>query len=152
MFSPANAQFVLGGEVFPGYESVRTLFESNLRRGSEVDCQLCAYVGGQRVVDLWGSFSEVSGGGGVEYGPDSLQCVFSSGKSLSSACAALLVDKGRLDYGERICTYWPEFGQRGKQDLRLEDVLRHEAGMVALARTVTWKDMFRKGTRVINSA
>lgn len=25
--------------------------------------------------------------------------------------------------------FWPEFGQNGKEDVKVEDVLRHEAGL-----------------------
>ncbi len=137
MFS--SNEVILGGSVSPGFEPVRDMFESNLRRGSEHNCQLCVYARGRRVVDLWGSAAGDDG-----YGPDTLQCVFSSGKSLSAACAAVLVGRGRLDYRERVSTYWPEFGKGGKEDITVADVMRHEAGLVSLARTLRWEDMFRK--------
>ena len=42
---------------------------------------------------------------------------------------ACLVDKGLLKYEEKIASYWPEFAQNGKENVKLEDVLRHESGL-----------------------
>jgi CubicO group peptidase (beta-lactamase class C family) len=43
--------------------------------------------------------------------------------------AAMLVDRGLLDYDEKISKYWPEFAKNGKDNIRLCDVLRHESGL-----------------------
>jgi CubicO group peptidase (beta-lactamase class C family) len=49
---------------------------------------------------------------------------FSSSKTLTAICIACMVDKGLLDYNEKVSTYWPEFAQNGKENLKLCDVLR----------------------------
>ena len=41
-----------------------------------------------------------------------------------------MVDQGLLDYKEKISKYWPEFGQNGKQSITLEELLRHEGGLI----------------------
>ena len=41
----------------------------------------------------------------------------------------MLVDRGLLDYDEKVFTYWPEFAKNGKDNIRLCDVLRHESGL-----------------------
>ena len=41
----------------------------------------------------------------------------------------MLVDKGLLDYDEKISLYWPEFSKYGKANITLADVLRHEGGL-----------------------
>ena len=43
--------------------------------------------------------------------------------------AVLLVDRGLLQYEEKMAKYWPAFGQHGKEQITVEDVLRHEAGL-----------------------
>ena len=48
-----SAQFQVSGRVAPGYETVRQMFEENFRSGSEENSQLCVYVEGELVVDLW---------------------------------------------------------------------------------------------------
>ena len=71
-----SATTVVSGHVSPGYESVEEMFRGNLVSGKERNAQLCVYVGGECVVDLWGSAE-----GDPGYGGDSLQCVFSSSKA-----------------------------------------------------------------------
>ena len=41
------------------------------------------------------------------YGPDSLQPVFSSGKSVAAICMACLIDRGLLNYNDRVSRHWP---------------------------------------------
>ena len=69
-----------------------------------MDSQLCVYVGGERAVDLWGSRGSNRD---ANYGADSLQNIFSSGKSVAAICMACLVDRGLLDFNERVSKYWP---------------------------------------------
>ena len=46
----------VGGFVAPGYESVRDVFMQNFEAdGQENSAQICAYVRGEKVVDLWAS-------------------------------------------------------------------------------------------------
>ena len=56
-----------------GFEDVRALFENNFRKGHEVNAQLCIYVDGNVVVDLYGTAV-----GDTEYGPDTLSVRFTS--------------------------------------------------------------------------
>ena len=55
--------------------------------------------------------------------------MYSNGKTASCIVVGILVGRGLLNYGEMVSTYWPEFGCNGKEDILLEDVLRHEAGL-----------------------
>ena len=90
------------------------------------------------------------------YGPDTLHTIFSSTKSLTAIVVACQVDRGLLDYGEKVAKYWPEFAKNGKGDIKVvrtktslvvemldkvcrmrvytlqEDVLRHESGLAWL--------------------
>ena len=61
---------IVKGHVSSGYERVRELYERDFSRGSDVDSQLCVYVRGERVVDLWGSHGPKRD---PNYGPDSMQ-------------------------------------------------------------------------------
>ncbi len=86
--------FTWGGEVSSGFSSVERLFLAEFQRGGQEDrAQLCIYVRGRKVVDLWASrvASPVRRWGIVRrrwgcreserpYGPDSLQNIFSSSK------------------------------------------------------------------------
>ncbi len=88
-----NEDIEINGTVAPGFESVKALFEKNMRTLQERDNQLCVYHQGNRVVDLWASADA-----NAAFSPDSLINVFSSGKSLEAIAMASLVSKGLLDY------------------------------------------------------
>lgn len=110
------------GTVAEGYEAVREEFAAFVA-GEQPDYegQLCAYVDGRRVVDLWA-------GEGVDAG--SLYGVFSCTKGAAHLVAALLVQDGTLELDRKVTYYWPEFGVEGKSTLTLRDLLAHRAGLV----------------------
>ena len=126
---------------------------------------MCVYVGGELVVDLWGSMSRDGG-----YGPDTLHSVFSCGKNLEAIATAMLVDRKlvqrdtinyncslqhysvslfQLDYSDPISSHWPEFGQNGKSGIMVEDVLRHESGLPFLSYTFSPKDLMKENIKKV---
>lgn len=117
---------LIDGSVAPGFEPVKQLFEHNMRGLAEENAQLCVYIAGERVVDLWAKRERDS-----PFNGDSLVNIFSSGKSLESIALAYLVSEQRLAYGAEITDYWPEFGARDKGHLKVADLMRHEAGLAA---------------------
>eukprot|EP00494_Astrolonche_serrata_P032483 UN32752 len=42
---------------------------------------------------------------------------------------AIAVDEGYFHYNDLVTKHWPEFGQNGKENLKIEDIMRHEAGL-----------------------
>ncbi len=134
MNAAANPQVF--GQVDPKFASVQRLFERNLSILEERNVQLCVYVGGDKVVDLWGTAI-----GDAEFNADSLINVFSSGKSLEAIAIAYLVDQGQLNYSDKIVQHWPEFGQAGKQDLTVADLMRHEAGLANFSTSIQPEDL-----------
>ncbi|MDA1075726.1 MAG: serine hydrolase, partial [Proteobacteria bacterium] len=117
---------IIEGTVKSGYESLRDLYEHNMRTLAERNTQLCIYVGEECVVDLWASAIDDH-----SFSADSLVNVFSSGKTLEAITLAMLHDRGLLDYNARITDYWPEFGANGKDNITVADLMRHEAGLAA---------------------
>ena len=88
------AQYQVEGSVAPGYETVRQMFEDNFKSGSEENSQLCVYVDGEVVVDLWGSTAVSVAASQHSFTADTVTNVFSSTKSLTAICIAMLVDRG----------------------------------------------------------
>lgn len=126
------------GEVAPGFESVKALFTHNMQTQRENGAQLCAYVGNQKVVDLWASKT-----GDASYTADSIANMFSSGKSLEAIAMAHQVGAGRVNYTDKVVDHWPEFGANGKEALTVADVMRHEAGLAAFDTAIDPIDLFR---------
>ena len=119
--------FRVCGSVVPGYEAIRYAFERNLSEGRELGAACAAYVGGEKVVDLWGGVRDARSG--ARWDEDTLVIVYSTSKGLAAMTLALLHTRGHLDYDERVSTYWPEFAQAGKERITVRQLLAHEAGL-----------------------
>ncbi|MER5937066.1 serine hydrolase domain-containing protein [Streptomyces sp. NPDC001928] len=112
------------GTVADGFEAVRDEFAAFVAGElPDYEGQLCAYVHGRKVVDLWA-------GDGCE--ADSLYGVFSSTKGAAHLVVALLIQEGTLEPDRKVTYYWPEFGAEGKAAITLRELLSHRAGLVGL--------------------
>jgi CubicO group peptidase (beta-lactamase class C family) len=142
MTNSAANQCRIEGTVALGFESVRQLYEHNMRTLAEENTQLCVYYKGEKVVDLWGSAT-----GESDFTADSLVNVFSSGKSLESIAIASLVGKGLIEYSAKIADYWPEFAANGKGELTVAELMRHEAGLPAFNRPLPPEDLLTENIK-----
>lgn len=43
---------------------------------------------------------------------------------------ALAHSRGWLDYEQRVCSYWPQFAQRGKERITVRQLLAHQSRVV----------------------
>lgn len=117
------------GHVSKGFEAVRDAFAENFSRRKELGAACCVYRQGEKVVDLWGGIrNKVSG---EPWEEDTMVMVHSATKGLAAMTLALAHSRGWLDYEERVCTYWPEFAQRGKETITVRQLLAHQAGLFA---------------------
>lgn len=114
--------------VVAGYEKVAAAFENNFSASGEVGAGFCAYVGGERVVDLWGGTARP----GIGWGPDTMAVVFSTTKGATAAAIQRLVASGALDVHRTVASYWPEFGSNDKSEITLEHILTHTSGVVTI--------------------
>jgi CubicO group peptidase (beta-lactamase class C family) len=118
---------MIGGSVARGFEAVRDAFERNLTERRELGAACAAYVGGEKVVDLWGGVRDARSG--ARWDEDTLVLVYSTSKGLAAMTLAMLHSRGLLDYDERVAAYWPEFAQQGKEKVTVRQLLAHEAGL-----------------------
>jgi len=58
--------------------------------------------------------------------------VASTPRAWQPMALALAHSRGLLDYEERVCTYWPEFAQQGKEKVTVRQLLSHQAGLLVL--------------------
>jgi CubicO group peptidase (beta-lactamase class C family) len=120
------------GSTAPGFEPVAEEFGRLLAQERDARGQFCAYLRGQRVVDLWG---------GEDVAPDDIQGVYSSTKGVSGVCIALLVQRGALDLDAPVSRYWPEFTGGGKGDVTVRVALSHQAGIPGVEPQLTLEEM-----------
>jgi CubicO group peptidase (beta-lactamase class C family) len=122
------------GHVSPGFAAVRQEFAENFTRRGELGGACCAFVHGEKVVDLWGGVRNKQTSDPWE--EDTMVIVYSATKGLAAMTLAIAHSRGWLDYEERVCTYWPEFAQNGKERITVRQLLAHQAGLYALDEPV----------------
>jgi len=121
---------LINGYVSPGFEGVRVAFVDNFIRRRELGGACCAYYNGVKVVDLWGGVRNAET---VEpWQQDTMVIVYSATKGLAAMTLAIAHSRGWLDYDERVCAYWPEFAQHGKERITVRQLLAHQAGLFTL--------------------
>jgi CubicO group peptidase (beta-lactamase class C family) len=122
------------GHVSHGFEAVHEVFADNFARRRELGGACCAYHRGEKVVDLWGGVRNKQTGEPWEQG--TMVIVYSATKGLAAMTLAIAHSRGWLDYEERVCTYWPEFAQQGKERITVRQLLAHQAGLYVLDEPV----------------
>ena len=113
---------------------MREAFIENFTRRGELGGACCIYQDGEKVVDLWGGVRDRASG--EPWRADTMVLVHSTTKGLSAMVMALAHSRGWLDYDERVCTYWPEFAQNGKERITVRQLLAHQAGLFAFDEKV----------------
>ena len=120
----------INGHVAPGFENVRDVFLDNFSDRGELGGAVCAYVRGEKVVDLWGGLrNNVTG---EPWEPDTMVLVYSTTTGLAAMTLAMAHSRGWLDYDQRVSAYWPQFAQQGKERITVRQLLAHQAGLYAL--------------------
>ncbi|WP_327107444.1 serine hydrolase domain-containing protein [Nonomuraea glycinis] len=98
----------------------------------EVGVQVAAYLGGELIVDAWTGAADERDGRAVD--GDTLFPVFSVSKALVATAIQVQCERGLVDLDEPIATYWPEYGQHGKEAVTVRQVLTHRAGVPHMPR------------------
>jgi CubicO group peptidase (beta-lactamase class C family) len=118
------------------FKSVLNSFIENFEKRDELGASVSLYVEGKSKVNLWGGFTKSlrrnDDKEDYRWQEDSLSVVFSCTKAATALCAHILIDQGKLKLHEKVSTYWPEFAANGKQDITVEMLLNHSAGLPAL--------------------
>ena len=160
--SLSSEKVILEGHCDKQYEPVKEKLRDMLKNGLEDNLQLCVYVDGKCVIDLYGSATgdmnydaekiqvcrKSHSPSNISHNNNLLQTIFSSGKSFESVALAILYDKGLFEYEDKVTKYWPEFGQNGKEDIKISDVCQHRTGLanffVSPSIRNTWTENIKK--------
>ncbi len=119
-------------------DELRTRSRQEVDAGLLPAAQIALAKAGELVLfETWGEASN-----------DSLFCIFSATKAITSAAAWLLIQEGSLDVSRKVSEFVPEFVSNGKQDIRIEQLFTHTAGFPhAPFRPTDWLDETRKRRR-----
>ncbi|XP_055875594.1 beta-lactamase domain-containing protein 2-like [Biomphalaria glabrata] len=119
------------GYVAPGFQKVLHVYSENFKNGQEKGSSFAAYYKGQLVINLWGGLADAQ----VKrpWKEDTYGFFYSTTKFFASVTIAHMVERGLLNYEDKISNFWPEFSQNGKENITLEMLLSHKAGLAALS-------------------
>ncbi len=131
-------QIPIGGTCAAGFETVRDAFENNFTHHDEVGAAVAVWVDGDLVVNLWGGYADARRR--RHWRENTLASIFSGTKGLTSTCLHLLADRGEIDLDAPVARYWPEFGQAGKQDITIAQVLGHRSGVIGPRTRMDWSE------------
>lgn len=120
----------VSGTCDPKFARVREEFERNFAGRGEVGASACVTVEGETVVDLWGGTANSATG--APWQADTVGIVWSCTKGATATCAHVLAARGQLDLDAPVTQYWPEYGQAGKENIRVWQLLAHQAGLAAI--------------------
>lgn len=121
------------------YSQVVSYLISLYGKSEDLGGSLAVFVDGKPVIDVYAGSKDLAQT--QSYNNRTLQQVYSSGKVMEGIVIARLVQQGKLDYNAKVSEYWPEFGQNGKEDVTLVDLMVHESGVPHLdddKKELTW--------------
>ncbi|KHN86060.1 Beta-lactamase domain-containing protein 2 [Toxocara canis] len=131
----------LVGFAHPQFAKVEKVFRKNFHDGWEREgAAIAVYHKGELVVDLQGGYADASAL--RKWTPQTRTVVFSATKAVGALCIALLVDRGHLRYSDLVSQYWPEFAQNGKENITVDWIMSHRAGLAALDEPISREDAF----------
>jgi CubicO group peptidase (beta-lactamase class C family) len=92
--------------------------DSGIAQGWHTGAQLCVMRDGQTIERAWGDVSA-----------DAIMLWQSAGKPVTAVALAMLMERGRLRWDDRVSAHIPEFDQHGKGAFTIRHLLTHTAGM-----------------------
>ena len=121
------------------YRKVVDAFIANLVERHDLGAGCAVYVGGRRVVDLWGGIADRRTERPWE--ENTAAVIFSVSKGIVAICAYLLAQQGRLELDAPVARYWPAFGTGGKEAVTVRQAMSHRAGVPCLDVDLTKGDV-----------
>ncbi len=128
--------FEIDGELHPAFDGVAKCLKEQLQ-SSPGGAAVCVYHRGQRVVDIWGGSRDARQ---RPWRSDTMAPSFSTTKGVASTLLHMMVDRGLLDYDDRVCEHWPEFAQAGKEEITVRHVLAHQSGLYHIRQMIDRAD------------
>jgi CubicO group peptidase (beta-lactamase class C family) len=111
-------------------ERITELFEENFARRGELGASLCIVRHGEQVINLAGGYCDREKK--VPWTRKTPVLIWSATKGLASACLIHAAQTHGIRLDRKVADIWPEYGNSGKADTTLLQILTHQAGQAAL--------------------
>ncbi len=123
----SETDYPISGLCPPEFDAVRDAFAQNFSQDLECGASFAIVKNGELIVNLVGGYTDRKKT--KAWDEQTLIPVFSSSKAVSAIVIAHLVDQDCIGYDQLVKSIWPEFAQRGKDELTIGQVLSHQAGL-----------------------
>ncbi len=110
------------------------LFEENFGSFGELGAAVSVWQNGKPLLDLHGGFRDAKRE--APWTADTIVLFWSATKGLGSASLLHVLQERSIELTRRVAEFWPEFGQAGKSEITLAQLLSHQAGLYALDASV----------------
>eukprot|EP01052_Picozoa_sp_SAG31_P021126 SAG31_NODE_1617_length_7733_cov_6.446817_11_plen_422_part_00 len=161
-----SAMAAVSGNCHPAFDALKQAFAEDFEAGRSVGAAIAVTIKGESVCDLWGGHADAAKSRPWE--SETIVNVWSAAKAWSALCVCILVERGLVDIEAPVCKYWPEFAQQGKDEVTVQHVLSHSAGLITYrkymgpANEASWADLtaelekqrlfYRPGSRTVYHA
>ncbi len=115
-------------------------FEKQYELGLDIGSSLAMTYEGELVVDIWAGSRDKAQT--LPWEENTIVNVFSSTKNATSLAAYILADRGQLDFSAPVADYWPEFAQKGKENILVSHIMSHSSGLPGWDEPVAGHDLY----------
>tara|TARA_Y100000746_G_scaffold70203_1_gene58500 strand:- start:2157 stop:3305 length:1149 start_codon:yes stop_codon:yes gene_type:complete len=122
------------------FEEVVAAFEKQYELGLDIGSSLAMTYEGELVVDIWAGSRDKAQT--LPWEENTIVNVFSSTKNATSLSAYVLADRGQLDFSAPVAEYWPEFAQKGKENILVSHIMSHSSGLPGWDEPVAGHDLY----------
>lgn len=119
------------GSIHPNFYNLTYVYESLFATGLEKGSTFATYRKGCKIVDLYGGNQTDQG---VPWSRSTLTNAFSVSKGILATVITILKTQNEgtvkeFKFSDKVTKFWPAFGQNGKQDVTISELLSHRAGL-----------------------
>ncbi len=118
------------GYVNTEYAEIADSFRENFELYGEIGASLCVYHNNEKVIDIWGGHKDLQKR--KNWDENTVVPIFSATKAIAASCLAICHSRSLFDYNDLVIKYWPEFGAGNKQEITIEQLLQHRAGLSSI--------------------
>ena len=122
------------------FKSIVDCYENQFELGLDIGSSLAITYEGEMVVDIWAGNRDRAQS--LPWEENTIVNVFSSTKNATSLAAYVLADRGQLDFFAPVAEYWPEFAQKGKENILVSHIMSHSSGLPGWDVPVAGEDLY----------
>lgn len=114
---------------------LREEFARNFEEREELGASVSIWNEGKELITLAGGFQDREKT--VPWRSETLVLFWSATKGPAAGCVLQAAERFGVPLETPIAAVWPEFGSAGKEQITIEDLLSHRAGLPALAKPIS---------------